>query len=92
MITITISILSSLLVVAGFIIWNLLRKVEKQEDLMEGYQKYLSSLDTTIKASSKRLAEIDNKQMFSSDDEIGWYFTKIKEIQELLDEYKLKEI
>ena len=84
------AILSSLLCVAGFVIWNLLRKVERQEDLVEVYNKYLATLDEMIKASSKRLKEIDVKQMFSSDDEIGWYFTQIKEIQEILDEFKLK--
>ena len=87
---IAIGILSGLLCIAGFVIWNLLRKVERQEDLVEVYNKYLATLDDMIKASSKRLKEIDVKQMFSSDDEIGWYFTQIKEIQEILDEFKLK--
>jgi hypothetical protein len=90
MIPILISIVILLLGVAGFIIWNLLVKVERQEDLIEKYQIYLTSLDTTIKVSSKKLEEIDRKQTFSSDDEIGWFFKQIKEIQALLDEYKLK--
>jgi hypothetical protein len=84
------ALLTGLLCVAGFVIWNLLRKVEKQEDLVEVYNQYLATLDDMIKASSKRLKEIDAKQVFSSDDEIGWYFAQIKEIQEILDEFKLK--
>ncbi len=87
---ITIGIVTGLLLIAGFVIWNLLKKVEKQEDLVEGYQQYLISVDSAIKLSSKRLKEIDVKGMFSSDDEIGWYFSQIKEIQEILDDYKLK--
>jgi hypothetical protein len=87
---IIIGIVSGLLLIAGFVIWNLLKKVERQEDLIEKYQQYLTSLDTSIKLSSKRLEEIDVKGMFSSDDEIGWYFKQIKEIQSILDEYKLK--
>jgi hypothetical protein len=87
---IIIGILTGLLLVAGFVIWNLLKKVEKQEDLVEGYQQYLTTVDSAIKLSSKRLKEIDVKGMFSSDDEIGWYFSQIKEIQEILDDYKLK--
>lgn len=87
---IVIGIVLGLLLVAGFIIWNLLRKVERQEDLVERYQEYLTSLDTSIKLSSRRLEEIDTKGMFSSDDEIGWYFKQIKEIQAILDDYKLK--
>ena len=85
-----IGILGGLLLVAGFVIWNLLRKVEKQEDILQGYLTYLSSLDTIIKTSSKKLEEIDSKGMFSSDDDIGWYFKQIKSIQEILDEFKLK--
>jgi hypothetical protein len=87
---IAIGILSGLLCIAGFVIWNLVRKVERQEDLVEKYQQYLLSVDTSIKLSSKRLQEIDVKGMFSSDDEIGWYFKQIKEIQEILNDYKLK--
>jgi hypothetical protein len=87
---IIIGIISGLLLIAGFVIWNLLKKVERQEDLIEKYQQYLTSLDTSIKLSSKRLEEIDVKGMFSSDDEIGWYFKQIKEIQSILDDYKLK--
>ena len=87
---ITIGVISGLLLIAGFVIWNLLKKVERQEDLIEKYQQYLTSLDTSIKLSSKRLEEIDIKGMFSSDDEIGWYFKQIKEIQSILDDYKLK--
>ena len=87
---IIIGITSGLLLIAGFVVWNLLKKVERQEDLIEKYQQYLTSLDTSIKLSSKRLEEIDVKGMFSSDDEIGWYFKQIKEIQSILDDYKLK--
>jgi len=87
---IIIGILTGLLIVAGFVIWNLLIKVEKQEDLVERYQQYLTSVDSAIKLSSKRLKEIDVRGMFSSDDEIGWYFSQIKEIQEILDDFKLK--
>lgn len=87
---IIIGITSGLLLIAGFVVWNLLKKVERQEDLIERYQQYLISLDTSIKLSSKRLEEVDVKGIFSSDDEIGWYFKQIKEIQSILDDYKLK--
>lgn len=87
---IIIGITSGLLLIAGFVVWNLLKKVERQEDLIERYQQYLISLDTSIKLSSKRLEEVDVKGIFSSDDEIGWYFKQIKEIQSILDDYKLR--
>lgn len=88
--TIILPILIFLICVLGYTTYNLMRKVENQEDLIQRYQEYLVSLDNTIKISGKKLSEIDKKGMFSSDDEIGWYFENIKSIQEILDDYKLK--
>lgn len=88
--TIILPILVFLICLLGYTTYNLMRKVENQEDLIQRYQEYLISLDNTIKVSSKKLSEIDKKGMFSSDDEIGWYFENIKSIQEILDDYKLK--
>ena len=36
--------------------------------------------------SNKKIKEIDSKQIFQSDDAIGWFFKGIKEIQELINE------
>jgi hypothetical protein len=45
-----------------------------------------------IEHSSKKLKEIDERGMFKSDDEIGWFFEKIKLIQDILDQYKIKNL
>lgn len=87
---IILPILIFLICLLGYTTYNLMRKVERQEDLLKQHQDYMISLDSVIKSSSKKLNEIDKKGMFSSDDEIGWYFENIKSIQELLDDYKLK--
>jgi len=84
--------LTTLVLVASYIIYNLLKKVEKQEDIIQGYQTYLYSIDETIKNSTRRLKEIDRRGTFSSDDEIGWFFEQVKEIQDKLEDYRLKEI
>jgi len=39
--------------------------------------------------SNKKIKEIDSKQIFQSDDEIGWFFKGIKEIQDLINEYNI---
>ena len=39
--------------------------------------------------SDKKIKEIDSKQIFQSDDEIGWFFSGIKEIQGLINEYNI---
>tara|TARA_R110000803_G_scaffold41948_1_gene90049 strand:+ start:109 stop:390 length:282 start_codon:yes stop_codon:yes gene_type:complete len=89
---ITITILSILVVVLGYTTFNLLRKNEKQEDILVSYMGYLSKIDVAIKESDKKLKEIDEKESFKSDDEIGWFFTEIKKIQMILNEFTIKEL
>jgi hypothetical protein len=80
---ILLTILIILLFVGSFIIWNLLRKLEKMED-------YIFNLSLTISRISLKLKEIDNSGIFESDDEIGWFFQEIKNLGDQLDQYKLK--
>ena len=92
---IEIVLISSLSVsseILGFTTFNLLRKNEKQEDILAGYLNYLDRLSRTIDASDKKLKEIDQKGTFKSDDEVGYFFKSIQDIQEILNDFKLKEI
>lgn len=73
-----------------YIIRNLLRKNEKLEDIAIKQNEYIDSLSTIIKESDRKLSEIDSKGTFQSDDEIGWFFKQIKEIQEIINEYKIQ--
>jgi len=77
----TIIILLILISVLGFTTWNLLRKLEKYEDIQEKYQKTYINLSKLIKVADIKLNELDSKQIFSSDDEIGWFFNYTKELQ-----------
>jgi hypothetical protein len=77
----TIIILLILISVLGFTTWNLLRKLEKYEDVQEKYQKTYINLSKLIKVADMKLNELDSKQTFSSDDEIGWFFNYTKELQ-----------
>ena len=85
-----ISILGILILVLGFTTWNLLRKVEKSEDLIIKYDNYITEFSKQIEASDKRLNEIDMKGMFRSDDEIGWFFEQIKVIQDGISKFKIQ--
>ena len=89
---ITIVILSILVVTLGFTTINLLRKNEKQEDILAEYLQYLDRLSKTIDASDKKLKEIDRAGTFKSDDEVGQFFDSIQKIQDILNDFKLKEI
>jgi hypothetical protein len=89
---ISISVLSVLVVIFGFTTFNLLRKNEKQEDILAEYLNYLDRLSKTIEASDKKLKEIDQAGTFKSDDEVGQFFKSVQQIQDILNGFKLKEI
>jgi len=72
-----------------YVIWNLLRKNEKLEDMNIAQDTYIQQISTIMSESNKKIKEIDSKQIFQSDDEIGWFFQGIKEIQEYINDYNI---
>ena len=91
----TIILLAVVVVVAGilgFTTINLLRKNEKQEDILSSYMLYLDRISRCIELSDKRLKEIDEKGTFKSDDEIGFFFDQVTQIQGILNEFQVKEV
>ena len=90
--TIIISLLGILVVIFGFTTFNLLRKNEKQEDILISYLEYLDTISKVIEASDKKLKEIDHSGVFKSDDEVGQFFDSIKEIQDILNDFKVKRL
>ena len=89
---VAISILGVLVVGLGFTTINLLRKNEKQEDILVGYLQYLDKLSQIIELADKKLKEIDHKGSFAADDEIGFFFEEVKNIQTILNEFKVKNL
>ena len=87
-----VCVLSVLVVILIFTTWNLMKKNERQEDILAEYLNYLDNLSRTIEISEKKLKEIDNKGTFSSDDEVGFFFKSIQGIQEILNDFKLKRL
>ncbi len=77
-----------MVVILGYTTINLLVKNEKAEDIIVSQQKYISSISEIIKNSEKRIKEIDEKEIFKSDDEIGWFFNELKKIQNILSQYQ----
>jgi len=71
---------------------NLSRKQEKAEDILISYMEYLDRLSRVIEISDKTLNEIDHKGSFKSDDEIGFFFKSIQQIQDILNEFKVLRI
>ena len=90
--TITISILGVLVVVLGFTTFNLLRKNEKQEDILAGYVTYLDQLSRIIELSDEKLKKIDEQGIFKNDDEIGFMYSQIKELQRILSNFRIDKL
>ena len=92
-------ILGLMVVILGYTTFNLLRKLEKQEDvinnqatILASYLSYLNKLSDIIEFSSKKLKEVDRKGSFESDDEVGFFFKEIKQIQDTLNQFKVKNL
>ena len=67
----------------SFALINLLRKNVKLED-------FITKQSDAINKCNQRLKEIDNKNVFYADDQIGWFFKEVQKIQEALNEFTLK--
>ena len=76
-------ILTIVVTTSFFIIRNLIIKNERLED-------FISKQSEAISACDKRLKEIDDKNIFYSDDQIGWFFKEVQKIQEALNEFTLR--
>ena len=74
-----ISILSVLVVALSFAIYNLLQKLEKYEDIIEENDMFLQTELEKNEALLEALRQIDNRQMFEKDDDVGSIFYQIKE-------------
>ena len=75
-----IFILSFILVVCIFIIFNLLRKLEKIDDELTDLSMNMEEFIVSIKAAKATMEEIDSKGIFEKDDEVGTVFTGIKNL------------
>jgi hypothetical protein len=94
MTTQTIILINAGIIIFGiifYIIWNLMRKNERLEDALNQRDQYIDNMSIIMSESDRKIKEIDSKQIFESDDEIGWFFKGIKEIQALINEYNLNK-
>ena len=71
----------------GYVIWNLMKKVEKLESMIDVQERYITDFYDLVKQSEVKIKEIDSKQLFQSDDEVGFFFNNLKTIQEALSDY-----
>ena len=84
-------ILVGITIILSYIIINLLRKVEKYEDITVEQASYMTNISNLIKDSQKHLKNLDEKGVFQSDDEVGYFFDNLKKVQENFDMYQLSD-
>ena len=83
--------LSLAICILGYTSYNLFKKVEKLESIVDSQQQYIGKFSNTVDYTKKRLDDIDAKGTFESDDEIGWFFESVKTLQRELNDFNINE-
>lgn len=77
--------------IVAILAYILIRKVRNLEKVVVDQQQYIDTIGIVIDQADERMKELDASGMFSSDDEIGFFFENIKEIQTVLNDFKIKK-
>tara|TARA_Y100000593_G_C4229596_1_gene296260 strand:- start:231 stop:491 length:261 start_codon:yes stop_codon:yes gene_type:complete len=78
-------VLGVLVLIEGYVIWNLMRKTEMLETWVENFSQQVQAVQDNLK-------EVDSKGYFEEDDEVGSTFDRIKQIVSELDNLKGEEV
>jgi DNA-binding ferritin-like protein len=73
------TLLIILIITLSYSVFNLLKKLEKYEDIIEENENYIQKEIERNEALLEALRLIDSRQMFEKDDEVGSIFYQIKE-------------
>jgi hypothetical protein len=82
-----ISIILWVATIVGYIIWNLNNKVAKLEAIATKQKIVIDSVLAIVEESNKQLAQADLTEAFKSDDQIGFFFRNLQNIQDSLTHY-----
>lgn len=83
------AVLILVILVCGYVIWNLNNKLTKAEDIIDEQIDYLRKVSLTIQESNLYINKLDEKGHFRADDEVGTFFDFMKEIQDLINSFRL---
>ena len=68
-------------------VFLLIRRNSALEKAVKEQQQYLDAISIIIANSNEKLKELDVMGAFQADDEVGTFFTNLKEIQTILNEF-----
>jgi hypothetical protein len=82
-----ISIVLWIVTVVGYVIWNLNSKVAKLEEIANKQAIVIESISAIVNESQKMLDQVELTEAFKSDDQIGFFFRNLQNIQDSLNHY-----
>jgi hypothetical protein len=75
------------LIVIFLLVRALYLKNKKLQEILNTQDKYLKEMYDVLKYTEGKIKTIDANGIFQGDDEVGFFFKAIKEVQENLSEY-----
>jgi hypothetical protein len=82
-----ISIVLWVFTIFGYIIWNLNQKVTKLEQIATKQKIIIDSVAAIVEESNKQIHQVDLTEAFKADDQIGFFFRNLQNIQDSLSHY-----
>ena len=86
-----IIILSIIILIIGYALWNINRKNEALEETLYLYEGWIQDFAVTAEKIDTDLNDLDSEGTFRSDDEVGYFFQAMYSILKRLEEFKLVE-
>jgi hypothetical protein len=83
-------ILITLIVAISYACYNLFSKTEQLEKIVDRQNQYITNISELIELSNKKIGESEIAQAFKTDDDIGFFFETLQEIQTQLNSFKTR--
>jgi hypothetical protein len=65
-------------------------KMERLEKIVDQQNQYITNISELIELSNKKIGESEVAQAFKADDDIGFFFETLQEIQTQLNSFKTR--
>jgi hypothetical protein len=76
--------------IIGVGVYLLISKNNKLEKALIEQQQYIDAISIIIEDSSSTIQMLDSRGAFEADDEVGTFFRNLKEIQDVLNQFKTR--
>jgi hypothetical protein len=80
----------TLLVASCYAAINMFCKMERLEKIVDQQNQYITNISELIELSNKKIGESEVAQAFKADDDIGFFFETLQEIQTQLNSFKTR--